>query len=94
MGREIELAFPLATLAEGQRVPPAAVEGMDAMAEGVDDVEQPGTGAPGEAAAAYRRFLELAPGQPGTGLNMEKARQRLAELERGTGLGFPPAAGP
>jgi hypothetical protein len=51
-------------------------------------------GALREAAAAYRRFLELAPGQPGTGLNMEKARQRLAELERGTGLGFPPAAGP
>jgi len=51
-------------------------------------------GAPSEAAAAYRRFLELAPSQPGTVLTMEKARRRLADLERGRGVDRPPSARP
>jgi predicted TPR repeat methyltransferase len=51
-------------------------------------------GATGEAVAAYRRFLELAPGQAGTALNMERARQRLADLESGGVPAIPPSAGP
>ncbi len=49
-----------------------------------------GAGHRDQAAAAYRRFLELAPRQPGTMLNMQKARQRLAELDGSDG-GLPPS---
>ena len=51
------------------------------------------TGTPSEAAGAYRRFLELASGQPGTASSIERARQRLAELERGPDSTPPPAIG-
>jgi hypothetical protein len=47
-------------------------------------------GARDEAIAVYRRFLELAPGQLGTGPSVAKARRRLMELERAGQAGAPP----
>ncbi|MFZ5862615.1 MAG: tetratricopeptide repeat protein [Nitrospirota bacterium] len=47
-------------------------------------------GARDAAIAAYQKFLELAPGQPGTAPHIEVARQRLSALDRDGGAGrFP-----